>query len=66
MTLLTKKLHPPSKKIFFECRLEDLPRLLRLLAGLYSIPDRRNSRAKSRAFRRFFPKIPERGLTPRS
>jgi len=24
MTSLTKKTHPPSKKLFFECRLEDL------------------------------------------
>ena len=31
---ITKNLHPPSKKYFFECRLEDLTRLLRLLPGL--------------------------------
>jgi len=28
MTSLTKNPHPPSKKIFFECRLQDLPRFL--------------------------------------
>jgi len=31
MTSLTKNPQPPSKKFFFECRQEDLPRLLRLL-----------------------------------
>ena len=30
MTLLTKNPHPPSKKFFLECRLEDLPHLLTL------------------------------------
>ena len=25
MTSVTINLHPPSKKVFFECRLEDLP-----------------------------------------
>ena len=54
MTSLTKNSHPPSKKFFFECRLEDLPRLLRLLPGLQSIPDWRKSRAKPHAFRHFF------------
>jgi len=29
-----KKTAPQSKKFFFECRLEDLPHLLRLLPGL--------------------------------
>jgi len=29
-----KNLHSPNKKFFFECRLEDLSRLLRLLPGL--------------------------------
>jgi len=58
MTPLTKKPHPPSKNFFFECRLEDLLHLLRLLPGLKSIPDRRNSRAKPRAFRRFFSENP--------
>ena len=53
MTSLTKKPHSSSKKFFSECKLEDLPRLLRLLPGLQSIPDWRNSRAKPRAFRRF-------------
>ena len=53
MTSLTKNPHIPSKKFFFECRLEDLPRLLRLLLCLQSILDRRNSR-KATAFRRFF------------
>jgi len=59
MTSLTKKRTPQAKKIFFECRLEDLPRHLRLLPGLSNIPDRRNSCAKPRTFRRFFPKIPK-------
>jgi len=49
-----KKSAPHNQKIFFKCRLEDLPRLLRLLPGLYSIQDRRNSHTKPRAFRRFF------------
>ena len=40
--------------LFFKCRLEDLPRLLRLLLGLHSISDQRNSCAKPRAFRRFY------------
>jgi len=34
MTSLTKNPHPPTKKILFECRLEDLPRLLTLRPGL--------------------------------
>ena len=54
MTSLANNLHPPSKKFFFDCSLEDLPRLLRLLLGQQSILDRRNSRAKPRAFRCFF------------
>ena len=59
MTSLTKNPQPPSKKIFFECRLEDLPHLChRLLPGLQSIPDRRNSPAKPCAFRRFFSENP--------
>jgi len=33
MTSLTTNQHPPSKKIVFECRLEDLPRLLTLRPG---------------------------------
>jgi len=33
MTSLTKNPQPPSKKIFFGCRLEDLPRLLTLRPG---------------------------------
>jgi len=33
MTSLTKKTQPQSKKIFFGCRLEDLPRLLTLRPG---------------------------------
>jgi len=55
MTSLTKNPHSPSKKFFFECRLEDFPpRLLRLLPRLESIADRRNSHAKPRAFKHFF------------
>jgi len=34
MTSLIKNLQPPSKKLFFDCRLEDLLHLLRLLPGL--------------------------------
>ena len=34
MTSSQKTCNPPSKKIFFECRLKDLPHLLRLLPGL--------------------------------
>jgi len=30
----SQKIRTPKQKIFFECRLEDLPRLLRLLPGL--------------------------------
>jgi len=59
MTSLTKKPHPPGKNFSFECRLEDLPCLLRLVPGLWSIPDWRNSRAKPRALGVFSPKIPE-------
>jgi len=33
MTSLTKNPQPPSKKIFFECRLEDLLHLLRQFTG---------------------------------
>jgi len=33
MTSLTKNLHPQPKKIFFECKLQDLPRLLTLRPG---------------------------------
>jgi len=33
MTSLTKNLHSPSKKFFFECRPEDLLRLLTLQPG---------------------------------
>ena len=54
MTLLTKNPRTPSRKFFFECRLEYLPRLLRLLPGLSSIPDQRNSHAKPHAFWCFF------------
>jgi len=28
MTSLTKNPHPPTKKYFIECKLQDLPRLL--------------------------------------
>jgi len=34
MTSLTKNPQPPTKKFFFECRLEDLPNLLRVWTGL--------------------------------
>ena len=48
----------PKQTIFFKCRLEDLPHLLRLIPGLQSIPDRRNSHTKPHAFRRFFSENP--------
>jgi len=41
-------------------KLEDLPRLLRLLPGLQSISDRRNSCAKSCAFRCFYSENPQK------
>jgi len=54
MTSLTKKTQPPSKKFFFECRLEDLPCLLTLQPCPLPVQEQRYSRAKPRAFRRFF------------
>jgi len=54
MTSLTKKQHTPSKKFFFEFRLEDLPRLLTLRPGPECEQEQRYSHAKPRAFRRFF------------
>jgi len=54
MTSLTKNPHPPSEKIFFECRLENLPRHLMLQLGPQPEQERRYSRTKPRAFRRFF------------
>ena len=59
MTSLTKNPHPPSKKIFFKCRLEDFLRLLTLRPGLWLVQKRRNSRTKPRAFRQFFRKSPK-------
>ena len=56
----SQKAASPRQKSFFECRLEDLPCLLRLLPGLQSILDRRNSRTKPRAFRRFFSENPQK------
>jgi len=54
VTSLTKNPHSPTKKFIFECRLQDLPRLLRLWPGQQHLLDRRNSRAKPCAFWCFF------------
>jgi len=60
MTSLTKIRTPQGKKIFFECRLEDLPCLLTLGPHQYLKQERRYSRAKPRAFRRFFSENPRK------
>jgi len=57
-----KKTVSTKQKIFFECRLEDLPRLLTLRPGPYPEQKRRYSRVKPRAFRRFFSEIPRKQL----
>jgi len=62
MTLLTKNSQPPTKKIFFECRLEDLLHLLSLWTALYHFRRPSYVHAKSRAIRLFWCKIPQKLL----
>jgi len=49
----SQKIRIPQPKIFFKCKLQDLPHLLSFWLG-QRLPDRRNSSAKPRAFRCFF------------
>jgi len=60
MTSLTKNPHLPSKKFFFECRLEDLPHLLTLRPGRN--PNRSRDILTQSHVRLgvFFSKIPEK------
>jgi len=67
MASLTKNPQPAAKIIFFECKLQDLPRLLSFWPGWQGLPDRRNYRAKPPAFRCFFSaKKTQSGQTPKS
>jgi len=61
MTSLTKDPHPQAK-IFFLCRLEDLPRLLRLLPGLhfYLVFSGPEKFPRKTTFRRFFSENPRK------
>ena len=54
MMTLTKKPHSPNKKFFFECRLEDLLRLLMLQPGPQPKQELRYSHANPLAFRGVF------------
>ena len=50
----------PKQKIFFDCRLEDLPCLLTLQPGLWPVQERRYSRTKPHAFRLAFSENPRK------
>jgi len=54
MTSLTKNPHSPTKKIFFVCRHEDLPRLSSLWTALYHFQCPSYTCAKPRAIRLFW------------
>ena len=70
MTSLTKNLHPPTKKCFFECRLEDLLSLLSLWTALCRFRRQSYARAKPREIRflarnpRTLPDAKESGPSP--
>ena len=55
-----KKPALPKQNFFFECRLEDLLRLLTLRPGPEPEQERRYSHAMPRAFRRFFSENPRK------
>jgi len=54
MTSLTKNPHPPTKKFFFECRPEDLPRLLRVWTAPYCFQYQSYVFARPRAIQLFW------------
>jgi len=54
MTSLTKNPQPPSKKFFFEWRLEDLPSLLSLWTALYRFRHQSYAHTNPRAICFFF------------
>jgi len=63
MTSLTKNLHPPTKKFFFQCKLQALPRLL---AGSVALTGPEKFPRKATCVSVFlFSKISDFGRTPK-